>query len=324
MKLQQLRYIVEVVNHQLNVSLTAMNLYTSQPVISKQVKMLEDELGMKIFSRNGKHLTNITPTGKRIVQIARDILYKIESIKSISDKHKWIDKGTLYVATTYTQSRYILPNVIKNFVKKYPNISLHIHQGSPKQIATSVLKGYADFAIAAESFHLYDDLLMLPCHHWSQSIIVPKDHHLSSKENITIEELSNYPLVTYAFGFAGRSELDKAFNRVGLHPKIVFTATNSDIIKTYVRLGLGVGIVANMAIEKDIDSDLVKISTNNIFKVNTTKLGFLKTTFLKPYMYDFINFFSSHLTKNTIDRALSVSSKKDIDNIFKKFLLPSF
>ena len=241
MKLQQLRYIVEVVNHNLNVSSTAEGLYTSQPGISKQVRMLEDELGIQIFARSGKHLTQVTPAGQEIIRIAREVLSKVDAIKAVAGEHTYPDKGSLYVATTHTQARYALPNVIKGFIERYPRVSLHMHQGSPTQIAEAVSKGTADFAIATEALHLYDDLIMLPCYHWNRAVVVKPDHPLAGKSSISIEELAAYPIVTYTFGFTGRSELDTAFNRAGLTPRIVFTATDADVIKTYVRLGLGWG-----------------------------------------------------------------------------------
>ncbi|XRX42398.1 MAG: HTH-type transcriptional regulator CysB [Buchnera aphidicola (Eriosoma harunire)] len=322
MKLQQLRYIVEVVNHNLNVSSTAAGLYTSQPGISKQVRMLEDELGIQIFTRSGKHLTNVTDTGKEIIRISREILSKIDSIKSIASEHTSPDKGSLYIATTHTQARYMLPNIIQLFIKKYPQVDLHIHQGSPKQIADAVSRGNVNFVIATESFHLYEDLLMLPCYSWNRSIVVPSNHVLAKKTNITIEELSQYPLVTYTFGFTGQSELAQAFSNAGLTPHIAFTATDADVIKTYVRLGLGVGIIASIAIDSNIDTDLVILSASNIFNYSMTKIGFKKTTFLRGYMYEFIRYFSNHLTRDIIDHALSLRSNKEIDDIFKNISLP--
>ena len=291
MKLQQLRYIVEVVNHNLNVSSTAEGLYTSQPGISKQVRMLEDELGIQIFARSGKHLTQVTPAGQEIIRIAREVLSKVEAIKSVAGEHTWPDKGSLYVATTHTQARYALPGVIKGFIERYPRVSLHMHQGSPTQIAEAVSKGNADFAIATEALHLYDDLVMLPCYHWNRSIVVTPDHPLASKGSVTIEELAQYPLVTYTFGFTGRSELDTAFNRAGLTPRIVFTATDADVIKTYVRLGLGVGsLPAWRSIQCPIRT-WSKLDANGIFSHSTTKIGFRRSTFLRSYMYEFYSAF---------------------------------
>ncbi|WP_338882367.1 MULTISPECIES: HTH-type transcriptional regulator CysB [Xenorhabdus] len=322
MKLQQLRYIVEVVNHNLNVSSTAEGLYTSQPGISKQVRMLEDELGIQIFARSGKHLTHVTPAGEEIVRISREVLSKIDSIRSVASEHTYPDRGSLYIATTHTQARYALPPVIKGFIERYPNVSLHMHQGSPTQIAEEVCKGNSDFAIATEALHLYSDLIMLPCYHWNRSIVVTKNHPLASKQNVTIEELAEYPIVTYTFGFTGRSELDVAFDRVGLKPKIVFTATDADVIKTYVRLGLGVGVIASMAIEPVQDSDLVRIDMRDQFGYSTTKIGFRRSSFLRSYMYDFIWRFAPHLTRNVVDNAIALRSNEEIEEMFKDIELP--
>ncbi|WP_241610604.1 HTH-type transcriptional regulator CysB [Rosenbergiella epipactidis] len=322
MKLQQLRYIVEVVNHNLNVSSTAEGLYTSQPGISKQVRMLEDELGIQIFSRSGKHLTQVTPAGQEIIRIAREVLSKVDAIKSVAGEHTWPDQGSLYVATTHTQARYALPETIKGFMQKYPRVSLHMHQGSPTQIAESVSKGNADFAIATEALHLYDDLIMLPCYHWNRSIVVPPTHPLAQKKEITIQELADYPLVTYTFGFTGRSELDTAFSHAGLTPKIVFTATDADVIKTYVRLGLGIGVIASMAVDPISDPDLVGIDASNIFTHSTTKIGFRSSSFLRSYMYDFIQRFASHLTRDVVDTAVALRSNEDVEAMFKDIKLP--
>ena len=322
MKLQQLRYIVEVVNHNLNVSSTAEGLYTSQPGISKQVRMLEDELGVQIFARSGKHLTQVTPAGQEIIRIAREVLSKVEAIKSVAGEHTYPDKGSLYVATTHTQARYALPEVIKGFIERYPRVSLHMHQGSPTQIAEAVSKGVADFAIATEALHLYEDLVMLPCYHWNRAIVVLPNHPLANKTHIAIDELAAYPLVTYTFGFTGRSELDTAFNRAGLTPRIVFTATDADVIKTYVRMGLGVGVIANMAVSAESDPDLVKINADSLFALSTTKIGFRRSTFLRSYMYDFIQRFAPHLTRDVVDMAIALRSNEEIEAMFKDIKLP--
>lgn len=322
MKLQQLRYIVEVLNNNLNVSATAESLYTSQPGISKQVRMLEDELGVQIFGRSGKHLTHVTEAGNDIINIAREILAKVESIKAVSREHTLPDQGKLNIATTHTQARYALPAVIKGFMDKYPKVSLHMHQGTPSQISDLAAKGEADFAIATESLHLYNDLIMLPCYHWNRSIIVNRNHVLANKESITIEDIAQYPLVTYVFGFTGRSELDEAFNRAGLDPKIVFTATDADVIKTYVRMGVGIGVIATMAIDERLDEDLVKIDASHLFDYSTTKIGFRKGTFLRSYMYDFIERFAPHLTKDVIERAMTQKNNDDIEKMFRGLTLP--
>ncbi|MCT8341644.1 MULTISPECIES: HTH-type transcriptional regulator CysB [Photorhabdus] len=322
MKLQQLRYIVEVVNHNLNVSSTAEGLYTSQPGISKQVRMLEDELGIQIFSRSGKHLTHVTPAGEEVVRISREVLSKIDAIRSVASEHTYPNRGSLYIATTHTQARYALPPVIKGFIERYPQVSLHMHQGSPTQIAEAVSKGSADFAIATEALHLYEDLIMLPCYHWNRTLVVTSDHPLAGKESVSIEELAEYQLVTYTFGFTGRSELDVAFDKVGLKPKIVFTATDADVIKTYVRLGLGVGVIANMAVDPVQDNDLVCIDMRDKFSYSTTKIGFRRSSFLRSYMYDFMWRFAPHLTRDVIDQAVALRSNEDIEVMFKDIKLP--
>ncbi|AKH65148.1 MULTISPECIES: HTH-type transcriptional regulator CysB [Photorhabdus] len=322
MKLQQLRYIVEVVNHNLNVSSTAEGLYTSQPGISKQVRMLEDELGIQIFSRSGKHLTHVTPAGEEVVRISREVLSKIDAIRSVASEHTYPNRGSLYIATTHTQARYALPPVIKGFIERYPQVSLHMHQGSPTQIAEAVSKGNADFAIATEALHLYEDLIMLPCYHWNRTLVVTQDHPLAGKENVSIEELAEYQLVTYTFGFTGRSELDVAFDKVGLKPKIVFTATDADVIKTYVRLGLGVGVIASMAVDPVQDKDLISIDMRDKFSYSTTKIGFRRSSFLRSYMYDFMWRFAPHLTRDVIDQAVALRSNEDIEIMFKDIKLP--
>ena len=322
MKLQQLRYIVEVVNHNLNVSSTAESLYTSQPGISKQVRLLEDELGIQIFERSGKHLTKVTSAGEEIVRISRDILSRVESIKAVAGEHTHPEMGTLNIATTHTQARYALPQVIQGFTTRFPKVSLHMHQGTPSQIADAVGKGNSDFAIATEALHLYQDMIMLPCYYWNRSIVVRKDHPLATKPTITIHDLAAYSLVTYVFGFTGRSELDSAFNRSGLTPRIVFTATDADVIKTYVRLGLGVGVIASMAMDPDADDDLVALDASHIFESSTTMIGFKKGTFLRTYMYDFMERFAPHLTRNVVDQAIALKNAAEINDMFASMELP--
>ena len=321
MKLQQLRYIVEVLNNNLNVSATADNLFTSQPGISKQVGMLEDELGLRIFERSGKHLSKVTPAGKEVIRLASDILGKVESIKAVACQYTQPDLGNLNVATTHTQARYALPEVVGGFKKRYPNVSLHIHQGTPEQISHSVVSGKSDFAIATEALHLYQDLIMLPCYHWNRCVIVPREHPLASIKNLTIEELAKYPIVTYVFGFTGRSELDSAFNAAGLSADVVFTATDADVIKTYVRLGLGVGVVASMAVNKD-DKDLCVIDASHLFKSSTTSIGFRKGTFLRDYMYDFMVRFAPHLTRPLVEKAIQLKYNAEVEKLFTDIELP--
>jgi Transcriptional regulator len=323
MKLQQLRYIVEVLNHNLNVSATADSLYTSQPGISKQVRMLEDELGVQIFERSGKHLTHVTPAGEEVIAIARQILSQVEAIRAVAGEYTQPNQGKLNIATTHTQARYALPNMIKSFMQRYPNVSLHMHQGSPEQISEAAAKGIADFAIATEALHLYQDLIMLPCYHWNRSIITPPDHPLGKLSEVTITDLGDYPIVTYVHGFTGRSELDRAFNQAGIKPNVVFTATDADVIKTYVRMGLGVGVVASMAIDANNDADLVNIPAAHLFAPSTTKIGFRKGTFLRSYMYDFLEGFAPHLNRSLVDSAMMKKSQDEIDRLFRDIELPT-
>ena len=322
MKLQQLRYIVEVLNNNLNVSATAENLFTSQPGISKQIGMLEDELGLQIFERSGKHLSNVTPAGKEVIRYASDILGKVESINAIARQYTQPDQGALNIATTHTQARYALPEVIRPFKERYPKVSLHINQGTPAQINDSVVSGKSDFAIATEALHLYQDLIMLPCYHWNRSIIVPKEHPLANVKNLSIKVLSKYPIITYVFGFTGQSELDLAFNSAGLSPNVVFTATDADVIKTYVRLGLGVGVVASMAINED-DTDLCVIDASQLFKSSTTSIGFRKGAFLRDYMYDFMVRFAPHLTRPLVEKAIQLKYSAEVDKLFSDIELPT-
>ncbi|WP_261815516.1 HTH-type transcriptional regulator CysB [Vibrio gallicus] len=322
MKLQQLKYIVEVVNHNLNVSATAESLYTSQPGISKQVRLLEDELGIQVFERSGKHLTQVTPAGDEIIKISREILARVESVKAVAAEHTHPDMGTLNITTTHTQARYALPDVIKGFTKRYPNVSLHMHQGAPSQMSQAIAKGTANFAIATEALHLYHDAIMLPCYHWNRSIVVPKDHPLAQKSHVSITDLAAYQLVTYVFGFTGSSELDAAFNKAGLSPKIVFTATDADVIKTYVRMGIGVGVIASMAIDKEQDSDLVAIDASHIFGASTTSIGFRRGTFLRSYMFDFVERFAPHLTRPVVEQAIALKNNQEIEEMFKDIELP--
>ena len=322
MKLQQLKYIVEVLNHNLNVSATAESLYTSQPGISKQVRLLEDELGIQIFERSGKHLTQVTTAGEDIIRISGEILSRVEAIKSVAGEHTHPEMGTLNISTTHTQARYALPDVIKGFTARYPKVSLHMHQGTPSQMSEAVAKGTANFAIATEALHLYQDAIMLPCYHWNRSIVVNKDHPLAQKKHVTIEDLAAFPLVTYVFGFTGRSELDAAFNSAGLTPRIVFTATDADVIKTYVRMGIGVGVIASMAIDEQQDTDLAVIDASHIFGSSTTSIGFRRGTFLRTYMYDFMERFAPHLTRPVVEQATSLRNNNEIDEMFKDIDLP--
>lgn len=324
MKLQQLRYIWEVAHHDLNVSATAQSLYTSQPGISKQIRLLEDELGVEVFSRSGKHLTRITPAGEVILKTAGEILRKVESIKQVAQEFSNEKKGSLSLATTHTQARYALPKIIEGFIQRYPDVSLHMHQGTPMQISEMAADGTVDFAVATEALELFSDLVMMPCYRWNRCIVVPKNHPLCQVSTLTLEDVAKHPLVTYVFGFTGRSKLDEAFIERGLAPKVVFTAADADVIKTYVRLGLGVGIIAKMAYDKELDSDLVALDASHLFEHSVTKIGFRRGTFLRGYMYDFIELFAPHLTKELVNEALNCNSKVEVEELFSAVELPTY
>jgi len=322
MKLQQLRYIWEVARHDLNVSATAEKLFTSQPGISKQIRMLEDELGVQIFQRSGKHLTEITPAGREIIDKSAEILAGVDSIRQIALEHSDQKAGSLTIATTHTQARYVLPPVIREFMRRYPAVSLHMHQGTPIQISELASKGTVDFAIATEALELFENLIMMPCYRWNRSVIVPKGHPLLGRDSLTLQALAEHPIVTYVFGFTGRSQLDAAFNAAGLRPQVTFTAADADVIKTYVKLGLGVGIVASMAYDPERDEELEAIPADHLFEASTTKIGFRRATFLRSYMYDFIELFAPHLKQPLVESAQRCRSKEEIDNLFQDLVLP--
>jgi LysR family transcriptional regulator, cys regulon transcriptional activator len=322
MKLQQLRYIWEVARNNLNVSATAERLFTSQPGVSKQVRLLEDELGIQIFLRAGKQLTEITPAGQQIIHLAGKIMAEVDNIKRISQEHNDQRRGSVSIATTHTQARYVLPAVIKKFITKYPEVALHMHQGSPVQIAELAAANEVDFAIATEAMELFEGLVMLPCYRWNRCIVVPPSHPLAKVKDLTLQAIAEYPLVTYVFGFTGRSQLDEAFRREGLAPRVVFTATDADVIKTYVRLGLGVGIVATLAYDPVQDSDLVALSAGHLFADSVTKIGFSRGTFLRRYMYDLIQLFAPHLTRDLVDQAAALHDKEAVDALFADLELP--
>ncbi|GAC1630018.1 MAG: HTH-type transcriptional regulator CysB [Nevskia sp.] len=314
MKLRQLHYIQEVAKRGLNVTAAADALFTSQPGVSKQVRLLEEELGVDIFVRNGKHIAEITPAGKRILDYTRKLLLEAENIRNIAEEFRATDKGELSLATTHTQARYALPPVIQKFRAAYPQVSLHLHQGSPPQIAKMAAEGTADFAIATEALEHFQQLVMLPCYHWTRSVLVPPDHALAQKfgagsggPKITLADIAAHPVITYTFGFTGRSKLDQAFAAHGLRPDVVLTAVDADVIKTYVRLGLGIGIVASMAWDAKQDGDLVPINAEHLFEPSTTHIGFRQGMFLRGYMYDFIGQFAPHLTRELIDEVSDIT-----------------
>jgi len=311
MKLRQLHYIHEVARRGLNVTAASEALFTSQPGVSKQIRMLEDELGVDIFVRNGKHLSEITPAGQRILDCTQRLLAEVENIKRVAEDFHDADRGDLSIATTHTQARYALPQVIQPFRKRYPRVSLHLHQGSPPQIARMAAEGQADFAIATEAMHHFETLVMLPCYHWNRSVLVPPNHPLASKSKLTLQDIAAHPVITYTFGFTGRSKLDQAFAARGLKPDVILTAVDADVIKTYVRLGLGVGIVASMAYDPATDHDLVHLPADHLFEDSVTHIGFRRGLFLRGYMYEFLQLFAPHLTREVVDELGSIPEPEE-------------
>ncbi|GAB7128818.1 CysB family HTH-type transcriptional regulator [Silvimonas sp. JCM 19000] len=305
MKLQQLRYLVEVAKQGLNVSEAAEKLHTSQPGISKQIRLLEDELGVQVFIRNGKRVVDVTAPGREILRISERILMQAQNLKRIGEEFVNVEGGSLTIATTHTQARYALPRTIKAFLSRYPKVRLSIKQGSPTQISEMVVEGAADLAIATEGIDHYHELAMLPCYDWNRSIVVPADHPLTALDHaIRLEDVAAYPLITYDFAFTGRSLINRAFEQRGLTPNVVLTAIDSDVIKTYVGLGLGVGILATMAFEPERDHGLVAIDASHLFEPSTTRIGVRRDAYLRGYAFDFIELFSPHLNREVVHAAL--------------------
>ncbi|BCL76080.1 transcriptional regulator [Jeongeupia sp. HS-3] len=305
MKLQQLRYLVEVAKQGLNVSEAAEKLHTSQPGISKQIRLLEDELGVQIFIRNGKRVVDVTAPGREILKISERMLMQAQNLKRIGEEFVNVEGGSLTIATTHTQARYALPKTIKAFLSRYPKVRLSIKQGSPTQISEMVVDGEADIAIATEGIDHYPELAMLDCYDWNRDVVVPKDHPLTGLTRpLTLADVAAYPLITYDFAFTGRNKINNAFEMAGLSPNVVLTAIDTDVIKTYVSLGLGVGIIAAMAFEPERDSNLVAINASHLFESSTTRIGLRRDAYLRGYAFDFISLFAPQLTREIVQGAL--------------------
>ena len=323
MKLQQLKYLVAIVDNGLNITAAAERLYTSQPGVSKQLKLLEEELGLQLFMRKGKSLDSITPAGEKVIERARVIMQEVENIRTLAADFFEEQDGALSIATTHTQARYVLPEIIAEFRERFPNISLNLHQGTSEQIADMVAANKIDFAIATGANHLFSELLLVPSYHWDRSIIVPKGHALTKLDRkITLHDLVEYPLVTYVFSFSGESSLKRAFADEGLEPNVGFTARDADVIKTYVRMGLGVGIVASMAADCSDRKDLEVIDAEGLFPRSTTWIGYRKDAVLRRYMVDFIRLFAPHITPRQLDELCRATDQQTIDRLFSKTALP--
>ena len=304
MKLQQLRYLTEVVRRGLNVSDAADALHTSQPGVSKQIRSLEDELGIQVFVRHGKRLVAITEPGKAVVAIAERILSEAQNLKRAGEEFANDQLGTLTIAATHTQARYALPKAVAAFKRRYPKVKLVIHQGNPTQICEQVLTGEADLCVATEAIAEYPELVSMPVYQWNRCVVVPPKHPLLKAAPLTLERLVEYPIVTYDFAFANRSLVEKAFENRGLQPNVVLTALDSDVIKTYVELGLGIGILAKMAFDPKRDTSLRAIDASHLFESSTTRLGIKRNAYLRRYAYEFIELFAPHLPRATVERAV--------------------
>ncbi len=323
MKLQQLKYLLAIADNGLNITAAAERLYTSQPGVSKQLKLLEEELGLQLFTRKGKSLGGITAAGEQVIERARLVMQEVENIRSLASDYYHEEEGTLSIATTHTQARYVLPDVIKEFRKRYPRVSLNLHQGTSEQIADMVAANEIDFAIATGSRDLFADLLLVPSYRWDRKILVPKDHALTKlNRKLTLHDLAEYPLVTYVFSFGGQSSLKKAFANEGLQPDVVFTARDADVIKTYVRMGLGVGIVASMAEDCDDKKDLAAIDAEGLFPRSTTWIGFRKDTVMRRYMLDFARLFAPHITADQLEEMRHARTQADINRLYGDAHLP--
>jgi LysR family cys regulon transcriptional activator len=304
MNLQQLRYLNEIVRCELNISDAAAALYTSQPGVSKQIKLLEEELGLDIFVRNGKRIVAITDPGKAVLEIAQRVLLETNNLKQVGMEFRQQDSGALTIATTHTQARYALPPVVKAFTQTYPEVKLGLHQGSPTQIAEQVLSGEVDIGVATESLALYDELVTLPCYEWHHCVVVPPKHPLLNEKRLTLKKLAQYPIITYDFAFTGRNKINQAFSEAGIEPNIALTAIDADVIKTYVELGMGVGIVAQMAFIQDRDRHLRMIDAGHLFQPSTTRIAIRQNQYLRGFGYHFIELLAPHLTRDVVAQAL--------------------
>lgn len=302
--LQRLEVFEAIIRNDFNVSKAAHELRQSQPGLSKHLQLLEQDLGFPVFLRKGRRLTGLTEPGRQVHRVAERMLRDRDSLREIAQGLRQAERGSLTIATTHTQARYALPRVVLEFRKRYPAVHLALHQGSPDQVIEEATSGAADIAIATEGISEASDLVSLPCYDWNRAIIMPKGHPLESVEELTLEQVSRYPIVTYAFAFTGRSQINAAFAARGLRPEVVLSAIDADIIKTYVQLGFGVGIVASMAVDAAKDEGLVVRDASHLFPKSTTAIGIVRGSYLKGYVYSFIELFAPHLNAEVVDRAL--------------------
>ncbi|HZW20399.1 CysB family HTH-type transcriptional regulator [Noviherbaspirillum sp.] len=307
MNFQQLRSVREAARRGYNLTEVANVLFTSQPGVSRQIRELEEELGVEIFERNGKRLTGLTDPGKGILQIIERLLLEAENLRQASREYAGERSGTLTVATTHTQARYVLPKVVQAFRSAFPDVRIALQQSSPEHIAEWVISGKADIGIATEGLSQFEDLVSFPCYHWSHMIVVPEAHPLAQVRSLTLADLAAHPLITYDVGFTGRSHIDEAFAGAGIGTDIVLTAMDSDVIQQYVSLGLGVGIVASMAVENNLAPGLKALEAAHLFAPNVTRLAVRRGAYLRAYTYEFILRFAPGLKRADIETALSAA-----------------
>lgn len=323
MKLQQLRFLDAVVRNNLNVSSAAEELYTSQPGVSHQIKLLEDELDIQIFERSGKKLTNISPAGEAILEHVTNLLNNAKNIKQAAREFSKSNRGSLTIATTHTQAQFILPPILQRFSEKYPHIELRVHQGNPKSMCKLAANNQVDFVIASEVIDEQGELITIPAYSWNRYIVVPNNHELTRMATISLSELAEFPILTYMLGLTGRSQLDKTFQAANLEPKVAFTATDSDVIKTYVRLGLGAGIIAEMACNQN-DADLVYIDASHLFPDSLIKVGFRHSRHISAFQHDFLHMLAPYLDIDTIKKVVSTRDHDERKAMLPEGRIPSF
>jgi len=312
MNFQQLRSVRETVRRGFNLTEVAQALYTSQPGVSRQIRELEEELGVQIFVRAGKRLTGLTPPGESLMPIVEKLLFEADNLRRAGLDFSTSDQGRLSIAATHSQARYALPQVVRDFRHRFPQVVLHLHQGSPQQVAQMLLSGEADIGVATEALSSHDELVTLPCYRWTHSIVVPPDHPLLDIAGpLTLEQLVQHPIITYEQGFTGRAHIDEAFAREGLTPDVVLSAMDADVIKTYVELGMGVGIVASIAVDAERDRHLRLLDAGHLFEVNLTRLGLRRGAWLRGYAFHFIESFAPTLTREVVAQALEVTRSVD-------------
>ena len=305
MNFQQLRIIRETVRRGFNLTEVANALFTSQSGVSKHIKDLEDELGIELFVRKGKRLLGLTPPGEELLVMVERMLLDAANIKHLAEQYRGRDQGQLTVVTTHTQARYALPKVVAAFKRAYPRVLLKLHQGSPGEIVQMLLDGEADIGVATEALAEVPELASFPYYGWQHAVVVPAGHPLEAVQPLTLEAIATHPVITYHEGFTGRTRIDQTFARAGLTPDVVMSALDADVIKTYVNLGLGLGLIASMAYDPVRDVGLQAVDVGHLFGSNTTRIGLRRGTYLRQYEYDFIELFASQLSKKAVDMAMA-------------------